>query len=120
MTKGDGHDLPSDSPRAHPPRAVRVPIRVRVEYQQVDDFLADYACNLSLGGMFIQTERPLPAGTRFRLRLLLPEPHEPIETYAEVRWVADTVDGERGMGVRFDTLSRTARQQVERLLSATA
>lgn len=118
MTGGD--DLRDEGPRTHPPRAARVPIRVRVEYQQVDDFLADYACNLSLGGMFIQTERPLPAGTRFRLRLLLPKPHEPIETHAEVRWVADTGGSETGMGVRFDTLSHTARQQVERLLRATA
>jgi uncharacterized protein (TIGR02266 family) len=98
--------------------AARVPIRVKVEYAEIEDFLADYSCNVSLGGMFIETEDPLPIGTRFRLRLQLPNRKLPLETFAEVRWIIDpgTPGQEAGMGVRFEAVGHAERREIERLL----
>lgn len=97
----------------------RVPIRVLVEYEKVDDFLADYSSNLSLGGMFIQTDDPLAVGTRFRLRLRLPDRPKPVEAYAEVRWVVPTGGrGTAGMGVQFEDLAPADLKAVEQLLGS--
>lgn len=100
----------------------RVPIRVLVEYESIDDFLADYSSNLSLGGMFIRTSQPLDMGTRFRLRFRLPHRPRPVETFGVVRWVVPVNDpsGDTpGMGVQFDDLSSTDKRAVEKLLSET-
>lgn len=97
----------------------RVPIRVLVEYERLDDFLADYTANISLGGMFIQTQQPLEVGTRFRLRLRVPGRPKPVETYGEVRWVVRPKQGAvAGMGIAFDELLPGDRKAVEAWLAA--
>ncbi|HJN75741.1 MAG TPA: TIGR02266 family protein [Myxococcota bacterium] len=86
----------------------RLPIRVLIEYELLEDFLHDYTANISVGGMFIQTDKPLDIGTRFRLRFQVPGRKRPIETYAEVRWsIPSETAGPMspGMGVQFDALS---------------
>ncbi len=97
--------------------ATRIPIRMLVEYERLDDFLADYSANLSLGGMFIQTDKPLDIGTRFKLRLRIPGRTKPVETFGEVRWVVRKTDGGTpGMGIEFDALTATDRKAVEAML----
>ena len=98
----------------------RLPVRVMVEYESVEDFLIDYTANISIGGMFIQTERPLAVGTRFRLRLRLPERSRPIETFGEVCWsMTDNAHGtQRGMGIRFDELSAADEKLVRAMFDA--
>ncbi len=95
----------------------RVPIRVLVEYTSIDDFLADYTSNVSLGGMFIGTDQPLPIGTRFRLRFRLPERAKTVETFGEVRWVIPVGEStDAGMGIRFDELAPTDQKAIELFL----
>ena len=95
----------------------RIPIRILVEYERLDDFLADYTANVSLGGMFIQTPSPLDVGTRFRLRLRIPGRARPVETYGEVRWRVRTDDGPTaGMGIAFDVLMPGDLRAVEHWL----
>lgn len=94
--------------------ASRVPIRVLVEYERLDDFLADYTSSVSLGGMFIHTEDPLPMDTRFRLRFTVPTRDTAVEAYAVVRWVVPVSDGMTpGMGVDFEPLSEADQKAVE-------
>ena len=98
----------------------RIPARVLVEYETVEDFLIDYTANMSIGGMFIQTHTPLPVGTRFRLRFRIPGRPHPVETEAEVCWVLRGEKGgvwQPGMGVRFDELSNEDHEAVQRLLA---
>jgi type IV pilus assembly protein PilZ len=95
----------------------RLPIRVEVEYQTMEDFLLDYTANVSLGGVFIVTDSPLEVGTRFRLRLQIPHRKRPLDTLGEVRWVQDPDDGmNAGMGVQFDGMSGADRRAVERMI----
>ena len=97
----------------------RLPIRVEVEYGTMEDFLLDYTANVSLGGIFIQTDRALEVGTRFRLRLQIPFRKRPLETLGEVRWTQEGSGYEEaGMGVRFDALSGADRRAVERMMRA--
>ena len=97
----------------------RVPIRILVEYEDLDDFLSDYSSNVSLGGMFVSTDEPLDIGTRFRLRFRIPERPKAVETYGEVRWVNAPGDPlNSGMGIAFDELTPMDKRAVEEWLRA--
>ena len=98
----------------------RLPIRVMVEYTSTEDFLIDYTANMSIGGMFLQTDEPLELGTRFRLRFRIPERSKPIETFGVVRWVISPKESGPmvpGMGVQFDGLLPVDKKAVQQLLT---
>ena len=42
---------------------MRAPIELKVEYKRLNTFFADYTKNISRGGTFIATDKPLPVGT---------------------------------------------------------
>lgn len=99
-------------------RSRRLPIRVRVRYDDKDDFLADHEANLSGHGMYIRTNEPLAVGVEFRLRFEVDGLSRPIETVAEVRWVNLPGDpyAVPGMGVMFQELRARDRREIEALL----
>ena len=78
----------------------RAPIELRVDYKKMNTFFADYTKNISKGGTFIKTKKPLPIGTRFLFKLAIPQLSQPFELTGEVVWAKE--DGEEpGMGIRF-------------------
>jgi type IV pilus assembly protein PilZ len=79
---------------------VRAPIELRVDYKKLNSFFADYTKNISKGGTFIKTKKPLPLGTRFLFRLTVPGRTDPFALSGEVIH-ADTAGEEAGMGIRF-------------------
>jgi uncharacterized protein (TIGR02266 family) len=72
------------------------PARVRLEYASESQFASDYVENLSQGGAYVRTDRPLEAGARFELEIVLPS-GEPLGLPAVVVHAR-----EDGMGVRFE------------------
>ncbi len=64
----------------------RAPIELKVEYRRLNTFLADYTKNISRGGTFIGTERPLPIGTEFVFALVVPSLAEPLRLRGRVMW----------------------------------
>src|ERR1700756_2442961 len=81
---------------------VRRPIELKVEYKRLNTFFADYTKNISKGGTFIKTARPLPIGTRFLFALAVPALSEPVQITGEVQWISPGTGGsEPGMGIRF-------------------
>jgi type IV pilus assembly protein PilZ len=105
---------PSDSDRRTAPRE---PIRLRVEYQRMNAFFADYTKNISKGGTFIKTARPLPLGTRFLFALSVPAFSEPVQITGEVQWISPAAPGtEAGMGIRFLFAADEERIRFERLV----
>lgn len=107
-------------------REPRAPIELRVEYKRVNSFFADYTKNISRGGTFIATEKPLPIGTEFVFRLSAPGLAEPLELRGAVAWTVAAADANAdkpaGMGIRFryrDDAERAAvHQAVEQLVYA--
>jgi type IV pilus assembly protein PilZ len=82
--------------RQHP----RTPIELKVDYKKLNSFFADYTKNISKGGTFIKTKKPLSVGTRFVFKLAVPKREAPFELLGEVVW--SSADGnEPGMGIRF-------------------
>src|SRR5262249_3836697 len=73
---------PKTEGRTHP----RAPIELKVDYKKLNSFFADYTRNISKGGTFIKTKKPLPVGTRFLFKLSIPGRAEPFELLGEVAW----------------------------------
>jgi type IV pilus assembly protein PilZ len=79
---------------------VRAPIELKVDYKKLNSFFADYTKNISKGGTFIKTKKPLPIGTRFLFKLTVPHREAPFELLGDVVW--SNAEGEEpGMGIRF-------------------
>jgi uncharacterized protein (TIGR02266 family) len=60
--------------------------------------------NISLGGVFIETEQSLPFGARLSMKLRVSTQHESIEAEGQVRWLEMEEGHVRGIGIRFDGL----------------
>jgi type IV pilus assembly protein PilZ len=106
-------------------REQRAPIELKVEYKRLNTFFYDYTKNISKGGTFIKTDRPLDVGTVFLFKLMLPSQAEPLALRGEVRWVVrpgqplppEAPPGhESGMGIRFVYDGAEQRDALERLV----
>lgn len=99
----------------------RLPIKVQVTYHNLHEFLQDVSANLSVGGIFIQTDDPLKEGTRFQLHFSLPDEPRPISAVGEVCWVAmpEKVRGGRvpGMGITFADISTADQGRIARWMA---
>ena len=87
----------------------RRPIELKVEYQRLNTFFSDYTKNISKGGTFIKTDKPLGIGTEFVFKLYVPTLEDPIQIRGQVQWVVGEEDiargnprsNEPGMGILF-------------------
>jgi type IV pilus assembly protein PilZ len=104
----------------------RRPIELKVEYKRLNTFFADYTKNISRGGTFIKTSRPLPIGTEFLFKLFVPGREEPFTIHGEVQRIidaqADSGGEDPGMAIKFvyregDSQDEIARA-VEGLMTA--
>lgn len=91
---------------------LRVPIELKVDYKKLNSFFADYTKNISKGGTFIKTKKPLSIGTKFLFKLTVPQRAEPFELLGEVVWSKGDGD-EPGMGIRFIYNSDSQRAEFE-------
>jgi type IV pilus assembly protein PilZ len=106
--------------------AQRTPIELKVEYKRLNTFFADYTKNISRGGTFIATERPLPMGTEFVFALGIPQLEQPLRLRGKVVWITETTDAKEdapaGMGIEFQFTDDNERREkvssVEALLVA--
>src|SRR5271154_7538470 len=85
--------------------AERHSITLRVAYKRMNTFFADYAKNISKGGTFIRTSKPLEVGTEFVFVLSIPGQPDQLQLKGEVMWTVDdkaaTEEHPAGMGIRF-------------------
>jgi uncharacterized protein (TIGR02266 family) len=87
------------------------------EFQSVDEFLREYALNVSATGAFIKTPEPLPIGTKVRLKFtVIVEDFETIEGVGKVVRCVKPGEGEpAGIGVVFVSLSPHSREILAKL-----
>ena len=80
---------------------------LKVEYERLNTFFGDYTRNISKGGTFIATERPLPIGTDFVFQLHVPGRETPFVLRGVVQWVNTSAHkghptrSDVGMGIAF-------------------
>ena len=108
----------TDEKRTH----IRAPIELKVEYKKMNTFFADYTKNISKGGTFIKTDRPLPVGTEFLFRLVIPSLTDPVEIKGTVVWTNSEERKEHpeveelGMGIQFVYKSDKDRSDFEQMV----
>ncbi len=105
----------------------RAAITLKVDYKRLNTFFADYTKNISKGGTFIRTHKPLEIGTQFVFVLTVPEPagqdRAPVrlELTGEVKWVvpesAATAEKPAGMGIQFVFQGEDERKHVEQFVA---
>jgi type IV pilus assembly protein PilZ len=109
---------------------LRAPVVLRVEYKRLNSFIADYTRNISRGGTFIRTEKPLPVGSEFIFVFIMPSavrvpsrstPDDPpssrpasrrLSMRGRVRWLKDSPKEEAGMGIEFVFADESEREAV--------
>jgi type IV pilus assembly protein PilZ len=83
----------------------------------MNTFFADYAKNISKGGTFIRTSKPLDVGTSFVFVLSIPGQPDQLQLHGEVMWSVQEQDATEehpaGMGIRFKFEDVAERQQLE-------
>ncbi|MFH1018882.1 MAG: PilZ domain-containing protein [Pseudomonadota bacterium] len=96
------------SQRAHE----RLPINAPVEYEGFERFHPDRISNISAGGAYIVTAKPLPINKLVTLTFSLPDlPNSRIRATGTVVWTPQTSSGTgarhpMGMGIEFDDSNR--------------
>jgi type IV pilus assembly protein PilZ len=96
--------------------AQRMAIELTVEYKRLNAFFADYTKNISRGGTFIRTEKPLSIGTEFVFKLHVPGLEAPLPLRGRVQWIVETAQAteeqEAGMGIGFVWESEAERERI--------
>ena len=105
--------------RAHP----RAPLAVKVRYTTPEGKQFDSLTGgIGAGGLFIESQNPLPSGTKITLEFSLPEkPSEWLPAKGLVAWVcpkADQYTFSPGMGVRFTEINPDIRNRVLELVKS--
>jgi type IV pilus assembly protein PilZ len=95
----------------------RAAVTLKVDYKRINSFFADYTKNISKGGTFIKTTKPLAIGTEFVFVLSLPSPYEQLNLRGEVVWIVRedqaTDVKPAGMGIRFKFANDRERKDVD-------
>lgn len=102
-----------------PRRADRLQHELLVAYRTVDNFITDWAVNISRGGIFINTRKPLAVGTTVRLMISLPDQAFPFYLNGRVMRVNEFDNPSNqvpGMGIEFLDVDDEKRARIERFV----
>jgi uncharacterized protein (TIGR02266 family) len=78
-------------------RSARAPIEMRVDLKARNESFAATSKNLSVGGLFVATDRQVRVGEQVTVELSLPGHVLPIVVGAEVRWMQMSDDRPFGL-----------------------
>ncbi|HSN13445.1 MAG TPA: TIGR02266 family protein [Anaeromyxobacteraceae bacterium] len=91
-----------------------------VAYRSVGSFLSDWATNISQGGLFINTRKPLPVGTEVKILIQLPGAAFPYELHGSVARVTEFDNAANmvpGMGIQFIGLDDSKKQEIDEFVT---
>ncbi len=95
--------------------SVRVPTRLVVSFTNVGEIRQCLMTDLSRGGLFIRTDRPVDLGTRLEVNIRIDDKNTLVKVQAEV--VTHNIGPnfrthERGMGLRFLDMDEATEKQI--------
>ena len=97
----------------------RAPVTVRVDYSTVDSIFSEFTRNINEGGLFIESETPLPLEDKVQLHFRLPGVDDPFKVDGRVAWIKESgADGPAGMGIEFENLDEGARLRIDEIVQA--
>lgn len=107
-------------------RLDRIPKNLKVVYSSANGSVRGYLANISVGGVFIQTDSPLVLGTPLDLKISLPNGEKEFNVRGEVAWIrkkevrTPTEIFPSGMGIRFASLSPEEKVKLEKIITSAA
>src|SRR5437667_10353495 len=78
----------------------RVPVALKVAYRSKGDLQNHLVTDLSPGGLFVRTSKPLPIGTEVDLEVTIEDQEPPMHVRGKVIWLRQK-QGPEGMGIQF-------------------
>lgn len=95
----------------------RACVRVEVTFKTGKQLMKSYMKNVSRGGLFIKTDKPLPLSTELELNFRLPNSYRLFKTKGLVVWVSPP-GGKKmpGMGVQFREMSEEDAIYLEKVV----
>lgn len=101
--------------REHERRKV---LKVEVRVASTEAFRASYLRDLSLGGLFVRSKKPLPLGTSVVIELLVAT-LAPVRLHGDVVRLENDQDGQpRGFGVRFSNVDEATQRALQQIIAA--
>jgi type IV pilus assembly protein PilZ len=101
-------------------RALRVATHLDVSFGDADGFAKAYLRNISEGGVYIETERPLAMGNRFELTIHVGKPLRTVDLPVQVVWVNAAPSGgsglSKGIGVAFLDLAGDKKKLIKSIV----
>ena len=100
-------------------RAARLHHEIPVAYRSVGSFLTDWATNISQGGLFINTRKPLPVGTDVKILVQLPGASFPVQLSGRVTRITEydqRANMVPGMGEELTEMTDAQRREIEALV----
>jgi uncharacterized protein (TIGR02266 family) len=97
-------------------KATRLHHEIPVAYRSVGSFLTDWATNISQGGLFINSRKPLAVGTAVKIIIQLPGAAFPYEMAGRVTRVTlfdNHANMVPGMGIEFTDVDEAKRREIE-------
>lgn len=111
----------SDEKGAERRRHPRVPLNLLVQYRfdTFDEFMAEYAADLSEGGMFIETDEPRAVGDVVYLQFALRDGTHLIEGLGRVARIVEPAEGRPGgMGIEFVNMDGESQDLVQQAVES--
>lgn len=100
---------------------LRVDRALSLVFKDREAFFRAYTGNVSSGGLFVKTEKPLIPGDQLSLKLQLPGVSDPLQIKCEVAWARTKQESQpgrpAGMGVKFILISKRDHQMLKQYLS---
>jgi type IV pilus assembly protein PilZ len=92
---------------------------VQYKLDTFDQFIAEYATNLSAGGIFIRTDDPREVGTMLYLQFFLKDGKKLIEGLGRVVHSIPPGTGDKvaGMGIEFVSLDEESQRLIDSVIS---
>lgn len=100
-------------------RSARLHHEVTVAYRSAGSFLTDWATDISIGGLFINSRKPLPVGTVLKLIIQLPGAASPVDMAGRVTRAVEPDErsgAAAGMAIEFLELDPATRARIEELV----
>jgi type IV pilus assembly protein PilZ len=97
--------------------ASKAAVEIALDHASEHNFWSGLPMDMSDGGVFVATHRPLPVGTRVRVAMTLPGEADPVMATGQVTWTRPHLEGSdapAGVGVFFVDVEEEAIAKVRR------
>jgi len=100
--------------RRHQRKSQQLVVRVRLE--SIEEFVDEYARDVSISGMSLKIDQPVQVGARLYVEFRLAAGKPLIAVFCEVKWVRDS-NGKYVVGVEFLDLDEAGKRTLKEILT---